>query len=57
MQFSIVITVPTDSNGWTGTVHMPTIQMHAPCILDAIARMSDIVKHMPEGTTFSMVAI
>ena len=52
MQFSIIITVPTGSNGWSGTVHMPTIQMHAPCILDAIARMSDIVKH-----TFSMVAI
>ena len=57
MQFSIIITVLTESNGWTGTIQLPTIQMEAPTEGDAIARMSDIVKHMPEGTTFFMVAI
>ena len=57
MQFSIVITVPTSFKGWTGTVQLPTIQMEASTKGDAIARMEDIVKHMPEGTTFSMVAI
>ena len=57
MQFSIVITVPSESTGWAGTIQLPTIQMHAPTEVDAIARMEDIIKHMPEGTTFFMVAI
>lgn len=57
MQFSIIITVPTGSNGWNGTIHLPSIQMHAPTERDATARMRDIIKHMPEGTTFFMVAI
>ena len=57
MQFSIIITVPSGSNGWSGTIHLPSIQMHAPTERDATARMRDIIKHMPEGTTFFMVAI
>jgi len=57
MQFSIVITVPTESSGWAGTIQLSTIQMNAPTEGDAIARMEDIVKHMPEGTTFFMVAL
>ena len=57
MQFSIVITVPTSFKGWTGTVQLPTIQMEASTEGDATARMRDIIKHMPEGTTFTQVAI
>lgn len=57
MEFSIVITVPTDSNGWTGTIQLPTIQMQAPTKPDAIGRMKDIIQHMPKGTTFYAVSI
>ena len=57
MQFSIIITVPTESNGWTGTIHLPTIQIQAPTKPDAIERMFDVIKYMPKGTSFYTVAI
>ena len=42
---------------WEGTNHLPTLQIEAPTRGDAQARMRDVVSHMPEGTTFDLVAV
>jgi hypothetical protein len=57
MLFSIVITVPSSSFGWKGTVHLPTIQIQAPTKQDAINRVHSILYHLPKGSTFSLEAI
>ena len=61
MDFNVIITVPTSTtagNGviWRGSSHLPTIQISASCEAHARSIVHDIVAHMPEGTTFYMVA-
>jgi hypothetical protein len=57
MQFVIQIAIPVNDNGWEGTQFLPTIQMSAPCKVDAIARVATIISFMPEGTTYTIAAI
>ncbi len=57
MDFSVQISVPIEEDGWEGVDHLPTLQIYAPTEKDAEGRLEDIVKHMPDGTTFYMVEI
>jgi len=55
--FSITISVPVTIDGWSGMDHLPTIQMETPLQSDMEVRMGDILRHLPQGTTFHAVAI
>jgi hypothetical protein len=61
MTFNVIITVhseTTDSNGttWHGASHLPTIQVHGSCEGQVLSTVHQLISHMPEGTTFYMVA-
>ncbi|MAY03849.1 MAG: hypothetical protein CMQ38_12845 [Gammaproteobacteria bacterium] len=62
MQFNVIITVHTTTTGNLGTKwhlasHLPTIQVSASCEKQALSTVHQLISHMPEGTTFYMVAI
>ena len=57
MDFSVQISVPIEEDGWEGVDHLPTLRIYAPTEKDAEGRLEDIVKHMPDGTTYYMVEI
>ena len=62
MEFNVIITVhttTTDNRGttWHGASHLPTIQVSASCEGHALSTVHQLISHMPEGTTFHMVAI
>jgi hypothetical protein len=50
MTFVLIFRVPIDRNGWTGTDHLPTLQIEACTPKDARAKVSTILAHLPEGT-------
>ena len=61
MDFNVIITVhtsTTDNHGttWHGASHLPTIQVSASGVGDALSTVHQLIAHMPEGTTFYMVA-
>jgi hypothetical protein len=55
MRFALVIYVWRVSNGYHGTVGLPTVYVEAPTKKDAIDRTKTIVSHMPRGTTYTLV--
>lgn len=63
MEFNVIITVhTTTTTGNLGTTwhcasHLPTIQIRASCEGQALSTVRQLISHMPEGTTFHMVAI
>tara|TARA_Y100001938_G_scaffold143832_1_gene217285 strand:+ start:1952 stop:2143 length:192 start_codon:yes stop_codon:yes gene_type:complete len=63
MEFNVIITVhTTTTSGKLGTTwhlasHLPTIQIRASCEGQALSTVRQLISHMPEGTTFYMVAI
>jgi len=50
MTFTVILRVPINQNGWVGTDHLPTLQIHADTPRDARAKVSVVLAHMPEGT-------
>ena len=63
MEFNVIITVHTTTTAgnlgttWHLASHLPTIQVSASCEGQALSTVHELISHMPEGTTFHMVAI
>ena len=50
MTFVLILHVPIDHNGWTGTDHLPTLQVEACTLEDARAKVATILALLPVGT-------
>ena len=57
MTFVLQIAVPTESDGWTGADHLPTLTVEATSRTEAEAKVEALIGHLPEGTTFSLFAV
>jgi hypothetical protein len=68
MTFVFQIAIPTfrltgESDGWLGADHMPTFTVETSTSTlpeaqtEAEAKVKALTKHLPTGTTFSLVAI
>ena len=57
MTFSLHIAVPTESDGWEGMKHLPTFLLVASTRWEAEGKVQDLIAHLPEGTTFTLVHI
>ena len=57
MTFVLQIAVPTESDGWTGVDHLPTLLIEATSQTEAEAKVKDLIKHLPEGTTSSLFSV
>ena len=60
MRFSVSINVLVECSHSTDGFdykYMPTLQIEAPTERDAVARMDDIMAHLPAGSIYTLVAI
>lgn len=62
MQFIVTIVIPESHKDESGTLWhsasvMPTLEIGAPCRADATERVSTLLRHLPEGSTFDLTAV
>tara|TARA_B100000683_G_scaffold266450_1_gene298717 strand:+ start:1008 stop:1181 length:174 start_codon:yes stop_codon:yes gene_type:complete len=57
MTFVLQIAVPTESDGWTGADHLPTLTVEATSRTEAKAKVEALIAHLPDGTTFTLFAV
>jgi hypothetical protein len=55
--FIFQISVPSSSNGWEGSDHLPTFRVEATSRSEARAKIASLLAHLPKGCTVNIFAI